>query len=53
MALVVLILLSSSSGVAFGSFDGISSKDEEERIFRLLDYASTGPPGHGPIHLLV
>ena len=27
--------------------------DEEARIFRLLDYASTGSPGHGPIHLLL
>ena len=27
--------------------------DEEARIFRLLDYASTGSPGHGPIHLLI
>ena len=27
--------------------------DEENRIFRLLDYASTGSPGHGPIHLLI
>ena len=26
---------------------------EETRIFRLLDYASTGSPGHGPIHLLL
>ena len=26
--------------------------DEEARIFRLLDYASTGSTGHGPIHLL-
>ena len=26
---------------------------EEDRIFRLLDYASTGSPGHGAIHLLV
>ena len=24
-----------------------------DRIFRLLDYASAGAPGHGPIHLLV
>ena len=27
--------------------------DDEARIFRLLDYASTGSPGHGPIHLLI
>ena len=27
--------------------------DEENRIFRLFDYASTGSPGHGPIHLLL
>ena len=27
--------------------------DEETRIFRLLDCASTGSPGHGPIHLLI
>ena len=27
--------------------------DEEDCTFRLLDYASTGSPGHGPIHLLV
>ena len=27
--------------------------DEEARIFRLLDNASTGSPGHGPIHLLL
>ena len=27
--------------------------DEEARIFRLLDYASAGSPGHGPIHLLL
>ena len=26
---------------------------EETRVFRLLDYASTGSPGHGPIHLLL
>ena len=26
---------------------------EEELIFRLFDYASTGSPGHGPIHLLI
>ena len=27
--------------------------DDEARIFRLLDYASAGSPGHGPIHLLI
>ena len=27
--------------------------DEEARIFGLLDYASAGSPGHGPIHLLL
>ena len=27
--------------------------DDEARIYRLLDYASTGSPGHGPIHLLI
>ena len=27
--------------------------DEEDRIFRLLDYASSRSPGHGPILLLV
>ena len=27
--------------------------DEEARIFRVLDYASTWSPGHGPIHLLL
>ena len=27
--------------------------DDEARIFRLLDCASTGSPGHGPIHLLI
>ena len=27
--------------------------DEETRIFRLLDCASTGSPGHGPIHILL
>ena len=27
--------------------------DDEARIYRLLDYASTGSPGHGPIHLLL
>ena len=27
--------------------------DDEARIFLLRDYASTGSPGHGPIHLLV
>ena len=27
--------------------------DEEARIFRLLDYASTGSPGHGPVHILL
>ena len=27
--------------------------DEEARIFRLLDYAAAGSPGHGPIHLLI
>ena len=27
--------------------------DDCDRIFRLLDYVSTGAPGHGPIHLLV
>ena len=26
--------------------------DEEARIFRLLDSASTRSPGHGPVHLL-
>ena len=26
---------------------------DEARIFRLQDYASTGSPGHGPIHLLI
>ena len=25
--------------------------DEVDRFYRLLDYASTGSPGHGPIHL--
>ena len=45
---------SSSFGVAFDNFDGISLivLMRENRIFRLLDYASTGSPGHGPIHLL-
>ena len=27
--------------------------DDQHRIFRLLDYASSGAPGHGPIHLLI
>ena len=27
--------------------------DDEARIYRLLDCASTGSPGHGPIHLLI
>ena len=27
--------------------------DDEARICRLLDYASNGSPGHGPIHLLI
>ena len=27
--------------------------DDEARIFRSLDYASAGSPGHGPIHLLI
>ena len=27
--------------------------DEEERIFRQLDFASAGSPGHGPMHLLL
>ena len=27
--------------------------DEVDRVYRLLDYASTGSPGHGPIHLLL
>ena len=27
--------------------------DDQHRIFRLLDYASAGAPGHGPIHLLI
>ena len=27
--------------------------DDQDRIFRLLDYASAGSPGHGPIHLLI
>ncbi len=27
--------------------------DDEARIYRLSDYASTGSPGHGPIHLLI
>ena len=27
--------------------------EDQHRIFRLLDYASAGAPGHGPIHLLV
>ena len=55
MALGVLILLSSSFGVAFVSFgDAFSYRpQEEDRIFRLLDYASSGSPGHGPIHLLI
>ena len=46
---------SSSSGVAFGSFDGIwrIGPMRRDAFFRLLDYASTGSLGHGPIHLLV
>ena len=27
--------------------------EDEALIYRLLDYASTGSPGHGPIHLLL
>ena len=27
--------------------------DAQDRIFRLLDYASAGALGHGPIHLLI
>ena len=27
--------------------------DDEARIFRFLDYAAAGSPGHGPIHLLI
>ena len=27
--------------------------DDQDRNFRLLDYASAGAPGHGPIHLLI
>ena len=27
--------------------------EDEARIFRLLDYASAGSPGPGPIHLLI
>ena len=55
MALGDLILLSSSSGVAFDNFDGISLivLMRENRNFRLLAYASTGSPGHGPIQLLL
>ena len=55
MALGDLIRLSSSSGVAFDNFDGISLLILMRKIafFRLLDYASAGSPGHGPIHLLI
>ena len=31
----------------------LSYRPDEARIFRLLDYASAGSPGHGPIHLLL
>ena len=27
--------------------------DDHDRIFRLLDYASAGAPGNGPVHLFV
>ena len=27
--------------------------DDQDRIFRLLDYASAGSPVHGPTHLLI
>ena len=54
MALGDLIRLS-SFGVAFDNFDGISLIVLMRKIsfLRLLDYASTGSPGHGPIHLLL
>ena len=55
MELGVLILPSSSFGVAFVRLRQYLSyrPQEEDRIFRLLDYASSGSPGHGPIHLLI
>ena len=55
MALGDLIRLSSSFGVTFDNFDGISLVVLMRKIafFRLLDYASTGSSGHGPIHLLL
>ena len=31
----------------------VSREKQLSFIFRLLDYASTGSPGHGPIHLLI
>ena len=50
MLLGVLIQLSLSFGIAFVNSD---APDDEARIFRLLDYAAAGSPGHGPIHLLI
>ena len=52
MALGDLIRLPSSFGVQLRRYLSYRP-DEKNRIFRLLDYASTGSPGHGPIHLLL
>ena len=51
----VLIRLSPSFGVVFVSFVVIlrTVLMMSFRISRLLDCASTGSPGHGPIHLLL
>ena len=55
MVLGDLIRLSSSFGIVFVSFCRYLAyrPDDQDRIFRLLDYASAGSPGHGPIHLLI
>ena len=55
MLLGVLILLSLLFGIGFVSFVVILRTVLMISIafFRLLDYASAGAPGHGPIHLLV
>ena len=55
MALGDLIRLSFIIWIRFRQLQRYLSyrPDEENRIFRLLDYASTGSPGHGPIHLLI
>ena len=55
MALRDLVRLSSSFGAVFVSSVVIFRIVLMRKLafFRLLDYASTGSPGHGPIHLLL